>query len=177
MKRKNLILNFEVISIIFTIILGVILHFTFKWSNQNPIVGAFSAINESVWEHLKILFFPMFITAIIGTYYFQKENPNYLCSKVKGILLGLIFIVIFYYTYSGVLGAHIAIIDIGSFFIAVIIGEFYTYKSIQSNILCNNLFAIVILLVVGFCFIIFTFYPPDIGLFRDPSIDEINIID
>ena len=44
---------------IFISVLGVLLHFTYEWSGNNPIVGLFSATNESTWEHLKLLFFPM----------------------------------------------------------------------------------------------------------------------
>ena len=42
---------------IFAMILGSLLHFTYEWSNENSFVGSFSAINESTWEHLKLLFF------------------------------------------------------------------------------------------------------------------------
>ena len=31
----------------FISILGVLLHFTYEWSNDNPAVGLFSAVNES----------------------------------------------------------------------------------------------------------------------------------
>lgn len=43
---------------IFISILGVLLHFTYEWSGDNPAVGLFSAVNESTWEHLKLIFFP-----------------------------------------------------------------------------------------------------------------------
>ena len=59
MLKKNSILIFEIISSIFIMILGTLLHFTFKWSNNNVLVGTFSAINESTWEHLKLIFFPI----------------------------------------------------------------------------------------------------------------------
>lgn len=61
MLKKNSILIFEVISTIFIMILGVVLHFTFEWANNNILVGTFSPVNESIWEHLKLLFFPMWI--------------------------------------------------------------------------------------------------------------------
>ena len=65
MTKKSSILKFEIISTIFIMIAGTLLHFTFEWSNNNPIVGTFSAVNESTWEHLKLLFFPMLISSII----------------------------------------------------------------------------------------------------------------
>ena len=65
MPKKSSILKFEIISTIFIMIVGTLLHFTFRWSNNNPLVGIFSAVNESVWEHLKLIFFPMLIVGII----------------------------------------------------------------------------------------------------------------
>ena len=59
MKNQSKIFKFEVFSIIFVFILGTLLHFAFEWSNQNALIGTFSAVNESTWEHLKLLFFPM----------------------------------------------------------------------------------------------------------------------
>ena len=72
MENRNKILIFQIVSTIFIIILGTILHFTFKWSNKNPLVGSFSAVNESTWEHLKLLFFPMLITTIIGYFLYRR---------------------------------------------------------------------------------------------------------
>ena len=97
MFNKISILKFEIISGILIMIFGTLLHFTFEWSNNNLLIGTFSAINESTWEHLKLLFFPMLITTIIGYFIKGKEIPNYLCSKVLGIIFSMCFIVIFFY--------------------------------------------------------------------------------
>jgi hypothetical protein len=43
------VLIYEMVGTVFIVILGSILHFTFEWSGGNPVVGAFSAVNESVW--------------------------------------------------------------------------------------------------------------------------------
>lgn len=118
--NKKKIRKYQILSIFFTFILGTILHFTYKWSGENKIVGLFSAVNESTWEHLKLLYFPMLITTIIGLLYFRKDVPNLLCSKTIGIIVALSFTVVFFYTYTGVLGKNIASIDIASFFIATI---------------------------------------------------------
>jgi ABC-type Fe3+-siderophore transport system permease subunit len=64
------ILKYQIFSAIFAIILGAILHFTYEWSGNNAFVATFSSINESTWEHLKLAFFPMLITAIIRIFCF-----------------------------------------------------------------------------------------------------------
>lgn len=165
MLKKNHILMFEIVSTIFIIILGTLLHFTYEWSNNNVLVGTFSAINESTWEHLKLIFFPMLITLVIGYIY---RGKNYLCAKVLGIIVAILFTIIFFYTYTGIIGTNFAIIDISSFFIAVVLGQYVAYQKMQSKSFCNNLIAIIILLVLYLCFLIFTFSPPHIALFRDP---------
>lgn len=168
MTKKNSVLKFEIVSSIFIMLVGTLLHFTFGWSNNNLLVGIFSPINESIWEHLKLLFFPMLISTIIGYFYTGKHIPNYLCSKVLGIILSMSFIVVFFYTYTGIIGTNFAIVDIGSFFIAVLLGQYVAYRKMQSTSSCNNLIPIVICLILYLCFLIFTFSPPHIALFKDP---------
>ena len=175
MKNKNSIFKFQIFSIIFTIILGTLLHFTFDWSGENLFVGSFSAVNESTWEHLKLLFFPMLLTTIIGYFYIGKDNPNFLCAKVIGILVSTIFIIIFFYTYTGILGTNFSVLDIGSFFVAVLLGEYTVYKILSSNFLCNANVAFIVLILLLFCFIFFTYVPPQIGLFKDPISNSFGI--
>lgn len=168
MKKINSVLRFEILSTIFIIILGSLLHFTFAWSNNNLFVGSFSAVNESVWEHLKLLFFPMLITIIFGYFYLKDKVSNYICSKTQGLLLALSFIVVFFYTYTGIIGTNLAILDIGSFVVAVILGEYYTYVKIKKGNKHYNLGSVIILLILLLSFIVFTFFTPHIGLFLDP---------
>lgn len=168
--------NFQIFSIVLTFVLGTLLHFTYKLSGENKIVAVFSSINESVWEHLKLLYFPMLLSTIIGLFYFRKDVPNFLCSKAIGIITALVFTVIFFFTYTGILGRHIAAIDIASFFIAVILGEFVSYLLIINKFKCSNIIAIVVLITLFLSFIIFTFFTPNIGIFKDPVTGNYGII-
>ena len=168
MLKQKSILKFEIISTIFIIILGVIFHFIFEWSNENIFVATLSPVNESIWEHLKLLFFPMVITIILGYFYDEKNVENYLCAKTFGIIISMIFTVAAYYTYSGVIGKNIDAINIIIFVIAVIIGQYVSYKKMKSKFCCNNLVVIIILVILYLYFLVFTFYPPQIGLFKDP---------
>lgn len=168
MLKKNSILILEIISTIFIIISGILLHFLFEWSNNNTLVATFSPVNESVWEHLKLLFFPMLITTIIIYFYEGKNFSNYLCAKVLGIIVSIFFTIIFFYTYTGIIGTNYAIVDISSFFIAVILGQYVAYQKMQSISPCNKKIAIIILLGLYVCFLIFTFFTPHIPLFKDP---------
>ena len=175
LHRKQLLLKIEILVTVISIILGTLLHFTYQWSNGNLFVAIFSAVNESTWEHLKLLFFPMLISTIIVFFYKGKVIPNYLCAKVLGIILAMSFVVIFFYTYVGIIGTNFAIVDIGSFFIAVGLGQYVAYQKMQSTSSCSNVIPIIILLVLCSCFLIFTFFPLHIALFEDPIMGSFGI--
>ena len=80
-NRKNLILRYELFGMLFVSILGGLLHFTFELSGFNPIVGTFSAVNESVWEHLKLGFWPILLLTIIEYRFIIKETNNFFLAR------------------------------------------------------------------------------------------------
>jgi len=161
--------NWQIIVVIICLILGTILHFTYEWSNYNEIIGLFSAVNESVWEHLKLLFYPMTLMAIIGYFIIGRESKNYWLSQMIGIVTAMAFVVIFFYTYTGIIGKNISILDIGSFVVGIILGEYIIYNFLQTKKEYKAEIASIILMIMIFLsFIIFTIYPPVIPLFEDP---------
>ena len=85
----------QIVVIILAIVFGTLLHFTYEWSGENRIVGLFSATNESVWEHLKLVFYPMLILAIVEYFVVKKEANNYIEAKSLGIFLAIAFIIVF----------------------------------------------------------------------------------
>lgn len=163
--------NWQIIAVLFTLVLGTLLHFTYEWSENNQIVGTFSAINESTWEHLKLLSFPMLIFAIFEGINIYKETNNYIEAKTIGIIFGMLFITVFFFTYTGIIGTNFAVLDIGSFFVGVILSEIIAYKIMQMKSFSTNKtkhISIILIIIITLCFIIFTFNPPNINYFRDP---------
>jgi len=173
MNDKSLF-RFEFINTIFITIMGFLLHFAFSWSNNNLGIGSFSAINESIWEHLKLLFFPSLITILVGSYYLKEKYPNYLSVKTKALIISLFFIVTTYYTYSGIIGTHFPIIDISIFIIGVVIEELITYKKVNKKSLSWRLYFFLLILFT-FIFVYFTYNPPRINIFKDPITDAYGI--
>ena len=168
MFKTNYNLRFKIISTLIIMILGVVFHFVYEWSGNNIFVGLFSAVNESIWEHLKLIYFPMLLITLIGYFFLRKSKPNYLCSKVVGILTAMIFTVVFFYTYSGIIGNHFSVIDISIFFMAVTLGQYVSYKVMKLNFSCNEKIAKITLIIIFLLLLIFTFFPPHIALFQDP---------
>ena len=163
--------NWQIIAVLFTFVLGTLLHFTYEWSGYNPIVGTFSAINESTWEHLKLLFFSMLIFAIFEGINVYKETNNYIEAKTIGIIFGMLFITVFFFTYTGIIGTNFAVLDIGSFFVGVILSEIIAYKIMQKESFSTKktrTISLIILILITIMFVSFTFNPPNINYFRDP---------
>ena len=175
MNNQTKLIRFQIFSAIFAIVLGTIFHFTYTWSKNNLLVGLFSAVNESTWEHLKLLFFPMLITTIIGYFIFKDIFPSFLCSKTFGIITAISFIVIFFYTYTGIIGTNYASLNILTFISSVIIGEYVAYILTINNFTFNKIFCTFILIILTISFFVFTFNPPKINLFKVPIDDYCRI--
>jgi hypothetical protein len=160
------------------ILLGSGLHFTFEWSGNQAIVGLFSAVNESVWEHLKLAFWPTLLLLIFQYPYLFKNTRNFFLAKTLGICTMILTIPIIFYGYTAFSGESIFIIDILSFIFAVIFGQLVSYKLLIYKKLSEkyNLISIIALIVLGIAFMVFTFYPPQLPLFQDPISGGYGII-
>ena len=55
---------------------GTLLHFLYEWTGESILVTPFSGINESTWEHMKLLYWPLFFFALIQ-YPFFRNQKNY----------------------------------------------------------------------------------------------------
>ena len=168
--KQNKLVRTQLIVSIFCLILGTLLHFTYELSGKNLFIASFSAVNESVWEHLKLVFYPMLIATIVEYFFIKKEVNNYIEAKTIGIFTAIAFIVVSFFTYSGIIGTSIIVIDIFIFIISIILGEYVAYKFMvkedESTVLTETL-AIIILAFLFLSFVIFTYLPPEVNLFRD----------
>lgn len=155
---------------LFISVLGVLLHFTYEWSGDNPIVALFSAVNESTWEHLKLLFFPMLLLMIIELLFTEKRQlpSNYLFARTIGILSGMAFIVIAFYTLTGVFAKLPDAVNIALYFLGVFLALCIENKINRGNSQNHSAFAAIVLLALTIAFFVFTKYPPSIGLFANP---------
>ena len=155
---------------LFISVLGVLLHFTYEWSGDNPIVALFSAVNESTWEHLKLLFFPMLLLTIIELLFTEKRQlpSNYLFARTIGILSGMAFIVIAFYTLTGVFAKLPDVVNVTLYFLGVFLALCIENKINRGNSQNHSAFAAIVLLALTIAFFVFTKYPPSIGLFANP---------
>ncbi|MBR2334626.1 MAG: hypothetical protein IKA62_00185 [Clostridia bacterium] len=150
---------------------GTILHFLYDWLGEAAWIAPFSGVNESTWEHMKLLFWPMLIFAVVESFFF-RDRENFWCVKLRGIILGLVLIPILFYTYNGVLGKSPDWINIAIFFISA--ATSYIYETRLFNAESNKArcrspkLAIGVLCVIALLFVVFTFLTPEIAIFKDP---------
>ena len=148
---------------------GTVLHFLYDWLGGAVWIAPLSGVNESTWEHMKLLFWPMFLYAIAQSFFFKERN-DFWCVKLRGTLLGLALIPILFYTYNGVIGHSPDWINIAIFFIAAAIAYLYETKLFKDEALtCKRpKLAIGILCAIALLFVVFTFATPELAIFKDP---------
>ncbi|MBR5139580.1 MAG: hypothetical protein IKV16_00870, partial [Clostridia bacterium] len=78
------------ISAIFAIGLGILFHFLYDISGKSQLVRPFAPVNESVWEHLKLIFFPFVLIMPVEYLLYGKRAYNFFSSKFIGLEIGLI---------------------------------------------------------------------------------------
>ena len=139
---------------------GTILHFLYDWTGGSILVAPFSGVNESTWEHMKLLFWPLFLFALVQRLFF-KDQENYWCVKLAEILLGLVLIPVLFYTYNGVFGKSPDWINIAIFYITaslVFLFERRAFKQDWPPCRYPSL-AFAAIVLIGVLFVVFTFAP------------------
>ncbi len=167
MKRS--IALFELLGFAVTSFAGTILHFLYDWLGESAWIAPFSGVNESTWEHMKLLFWPMLIFAAVQRFFFA-ERTDFWCVKLRGILLGLSLIPVIFYTYNGVIGRSPDWINIAIFFVCAAAAYFYEARLYRSEkMACSGQkWPLAALLALALCFVVFTFCTPRLGIFQDP---------
>ncbi|MBQ8840202.1 MAG: hypothetical protein IJ004_02655 [Clostridia bacterium] len=155
---------------------GTLLHFLYNWLGKAVWIAPFSGVNESTWEHMKLLFWPMLIFSIVQGFFF-KDYSDFWCVKLRGTLLGLLLIPVLFYTYNGIIGKSPDWLNIAIFFISLGIAYLYEARLFNSGKLsCKRpTLAKIMLFAVGILFVVFTFAPPEINLFKDPLTSTFGI--
>lgn len=162
--------KFIIEGIIFTIIFGTLLHFAYEWSGSNSIVGLFSPVNESVWEHLKLLYYPMTLWVFFGYFKYGKNNRNYFFAALAGLIAGLIIIPVLFYAFTAIVGKSFLAVDIIIYIIGVAVSFLvmgYILKNYNMRTLTVKM-GIVLWELFFFLFAIFTIFPPNLPIFQSP---------
>jgi hypothetical protein len=150
------------------VIAGTLLHFVYGWSGQNFLVGLVSPVNESVWEHTKLLVFPVVAVGTVEAVLLRDVRRVGWATLVESIV-GALAIVAVFYTYTGALGTGPVLwVDIASFVLVVAGGQWLHLRVLLSGqmpvppavVSLSGLLALLVL------YAIWTVTPPGLPVFQ-----------
>lgn len=167
---KSRLFKTELFGFVFCCILGTLSHFFYEWSGENILAGLLCPVNESVWEHLKLIYTPYLIWSLAEFFILKGRKINLFFSKLCGIIGGMLIILFIHYTYTGATGSESVTADIVSFFAGVAAAFLISYmimKNVKYKGAASEIISFILLIATGGVFILFTFSPPLIPLFED----------
>lgn len=149
---------------------GSLLHFAADLTGRNSFVLLFAPTNESVWEHAKLIFYPLLVLYLIR----GIKNDDLLSSSCRALFaLAHSMFAMFgiYYFYTCAFGLeHILLLDIFDFMLCTAVGYFILGKN---NKLCHNktagFIAVILIIMMLMTIWVFTYYPPNLPIFIDNS--------
>ena len=177
--RENNWRKWEVAGLFFVLVWGNLFHFVFDWSGENELMGAIAAVNESTWEHMKLLTVPWVLWTAVEALALRRSRVCVLACRAAALSVGLLFIPTVYYTYTGISGVNVAIINIIIFQLVVLLAFFLSWRLTDQGRLQGTVWCILggaALLVLLILTVYWTYAPPEIPLFIDPTTGEAGIM-
>ena len=163
--------TWEVIGLLVTLALGNLLHFVYEWSGDSPLTAPIAAVNESTWEHMKLLAVPWILFSLVERAARGRSGGTVPMARALGLLAGLAAIPLLYYTYRGILGFDVMAVDILIFQAAVLLGFWVSWRVQRTGRWTSpaaQIAGVLALLAVLTLFVVWTYRPPHLPLFCDP---------
>lgn len=165
--------TYHFIGIFVILLIAGPLHFAYEWSGENYFVGLVSPVSESIWEHLKMVYWPTLLWWILGYAVYGKRKSlslmRWFQAMAISIIFGMLIIVLWYYLWSGAIGIEATWVNFSSM-ISVVIGQLlaiHVYRVAMPRwIYFGSGMLIVLALAVMTAY--FTYYPPDLPIFIAP---------
>ena len=158
----------KIIYVIFLFLLAFISHFIYQYF-PNFITSLFFPVNESIWEHMKIIYSAFVLGSFFERFllkHYKVKYHNFNIETFVKAFLGVISYLIIYLPLYFLLGENIIIsiiLLLMVFFIMEIVGT----KILTSQELSINILPIITIILGYFLFFILTYYPPHCFLFFD----------
>lgn len=173
MKSKTRIALWEVLCVIWIAVAGSALHFAFELSEYWRPIAILAAVNESIWEHCKMYFWPGLFFALVQYTYTRHIANNYWLGKALALVLTPLIIICSYYSYMAYamsttgkasLPAMLSIMVFG-----IASGQLVSYKILSMPPLDIDIRKPVVAgyAALVFFFASFTYFPPKVVLFEN----------
>lgn len=159
----------KIIGIFVIFIISFISHYVYDLI-PNFFTSILFPVNESIWEHMKLIATPLLIFAIFEYFYYKKKEikcNNFLLSYSIGIILGIITYLIIYLPIDALIG-HNIIISISLLFLIFVFIQYIVYKLMCYRPISNNkIIGILLVILIYVVFYYFTYYPSKNPIFYD----------
>ena len=160
--------GFCILNTILTFLIGFLVHNIYHWF-PSPITTIFP-VNESLYEHMKLIFISPIISSSILYLIYRKKN--YLINNYSfGLIVSTIFnIIIFYLIYLPLYYNYgeSMIMTLGIYFITIIMSNYLYYLIIEMSYSKKlNIISIIFIFIMGFILTYFTYHPIKIDFFFD----------
>ena len=159
----------KIVGVFISFILAIIFHFIYGWV-PNSVISVIAPVNESIWEHMKLIVTPSIIFSIFEYFIYTKkyiEFNNFILSYAITSILGIIVYLLLYIPLNDIFG-HKAYIAISLLFLILIFVQIVSYYIMnKSNIKHSSDVGILLILIIYFAFGYLTYHPPKINLFYD----------
>ena len=154
-----------ILTAVLATLFGTAQHFFYHWL-PNFLTALVSPVNESLWEHSKLIFIPY----LLGALFLNRDRPGGLRPWVLTLPLLIAWMLILGWLYNVVLSGEWDWINILIYLLIMSLGFWLPTRFLHPipNSLWYPVLAGVILL--GVALVVFTFYPPNQILFWDLSI-------
>ena len=162
--------KFCIYNTILTFIVGFIVHNIYNWL-PNVITTIFP-VNESLFEHMKLIYYSPIISGIILYFWFKRKN--YLINNfLFGLIVSTIFnIIIFYLVYLPLyyeIGQSM-LMTLSIYFITICLSNYLYYLIININNSNQlNRISLVMIIIIGGILTYFTYHPLMVDFFKDPE--------
>lgn len=160
MKFKNLLFRSIIIFLISTLC-----HFLYS-TFPCFLTSIFAPVNESIFEHLKMLFTAEILFSL-GSFYFEKKDKNkYLRMLLRGYLS--LFILLLIYLPSYMLLGENMILTLVILFITIFLTEYIlTFLSKKKHHPILNIVSVILIVLTYIIFTYLTYHPIKEQLFFD----------
>lgn len=156
-KTNEIIRKWHIGGFFWIVIVGSLLHFTYEWSGKSTIVGLFSPVNESLWEHLKLGYFSLTFFILIEYWVLRNKTEVYFFAKSAGIISMSILILLAAYIYEIIANDSNVIFHIGLFVVAAFICQLISMNIMKLNLNGKiNLYGFIAYIIIGILLIALT---------------------
>ena len=160
--------TYTLIGILVLFVVGSLFHFLYSLTGECFIVALFVPINESIFEHTKMVVLPIFIWWFIF-YLFRKKDlfvNAWFTSALIAMISAIIVIPMLFYFYSQAFGIESLVIDILILLVSLAIGQILGLHYYRHGKGIEYHFAIVLMIVIIILFAFFTINPPAFPIFN-----------